>query len=366
MRGLFSFDAFLPSAPRRRIRLIYCSIFQPSEDAFIELLQRDEELPQADEIRLLAPVSERNAIDSAVDSSRFQSRFGASARISNRPTVEKSYFDEVGRITPESAFISDGDLLQLRRIGMTSIFKSRGGLLEAPGGYHYAKPSGGHAEKFLRIGNIMVSGTEIDFLAFSCLPLVPIDLSHIYCDTGAIHPVAFAIAGLRRRIRIDCSMPTVDSFGSYEGLATFAFADARRSLVLLSASTSGRLAAKVQQREPNFSQDRIVTLFYLGTKDVPRVVCALRRNPLSNPDGLEPFVTYDENSCELCARDSTLIQIDGDHFLPGAAKTEKVRIRAEDAPAWLSGTLRNLKDTQVVRVNYRDPRTMICHEVFFD
>jgi hypothetical protein len=47
----------------------------------------------------------------------------------------------------------------------------------------------------------MADGAAIDFVAFCCLPFFASrEVKHVYCDTGAITPVVYALNALRNRI----------------------------------------------------------------------------------------------------------------------------------------------------------------------
>ena len=129
---------------------------------------------------------------------------------------------------------------RIKRLGLTYLIRKFEAYLEAPPAHHFVVPSERHAEVFFRVGSAMADGAAIDFIAFCCLPFfAEHEVKHIYCDTGAISPVAYAINALRGRIPPGRPAASVSSFGSYKGAPAFKFREMDRSVILISVSTSG-------------------------------------------------------------------------------------------------------------------------------
>jgi hypothetical protein len=149
-------------------------------------------------------------------SSKYIDRLPASSRIVNEPVTEVHSFDQRG-------FCDWPWREQIVRAGMTHLFRVHNGLIDGAPIFHYVKPSGKHCSAFLRAANVLVHGTEIDFVAACCLSFVQPNVRHIYTDTGAIHSVAYAllrIYGLFDDVR---KQATISSFGSYTKLKEFPF-----------------------------------------------------------------------------------------------------------------------------------------------
>jgi len=326
MHGYFLFPCKLATRPNEQALVMFCSTTLPDAADFEEQLRDYCDLNSPpDRIYVLAPESEKELITNAVQSDEFKSRLPSVTRHLNTPSVQLMFFGVDGLTQNED------DCKHIRRLGMTCIFDRRDAMLEATSAHHYVKPSERHCDKFLRAANALVDGAEIDFIAFCCLPKIPSQLLHIYCDTGAISPIAYSIVGLRRRMSTDEPIATVDSFGSYEGMRSFRFREMHRSAVLISASTSGGLGDDLFEIDPAITNDRLATVFYLG--DDPQhgqVVCNLRRHVTDNPQGFEPLTSFPAHGCRLCAQGSTAIPIAGDHFLPEGIRVDPVIIRASD------------------------------------
>jgi hypothetical protein len=248
---------------------------------------------------------------------------------------------------------------------MTDIFRKRGALLETPPTHHYAKPSQKHSRQFLRIGNAMVSGVEIDFIAFCCLPYIPEDTKHLYCDTGAIAPIGYSLNILRTVLNPEIERATVDSFGSYDGAADFHFRNMAEAIILISATTSEGLA-KYLATKFQLPRSRMVTAFHLGGEPFKgKLVCNLKRHEAHCSNGFDPFPSYPEDNCPLCKDESTLIRIAGDQFLTGETTTEEVRLVAADADD-LQPFLKRTAGKGLVRAYYSVDGTPATNEVFFD
>jgi hypothetical protein len=211
------------------------------------------------------------------------------------------------------------DLLQG---GMIDIFKRRQGLIASSPNYHFLKPSGDHCDSFIRASNLLISGDEVSFLAISLLPYLRPELKRIYVDTSSISYLvckAILMSG-----RYSNEGPLVESFESYAVFnQSFDFVEDRASLILISATTSGSMAAKLFEKT-NFERKQVVTLFYsrllsgqYGVFDISRAV-------------ISGSVSYKPTGCPLCSRGSRLIRIVGDQFLPETPAHEQLLIRKTD------------------------------------
>lgn len=363
MHGYFLFPCRLPSQAHEQALVIYCATSQPDPEDFEEHLRRycDHHSPP-DRIYVIASNSEQIRVQQAIASEAFVNRLPSVTRHLHTPTVHCHFFDATGSTS------SDELVRAIQRLGMTYIFRHRNAMLEATSAHHYVKPSERHCNKFLRTGNALVDGAEIDFLAFCCLSKAPSRLRHIYCDTGAISPIAHAVVGIRKRLDQSEPWATIDSFGSYEGMKHFQFREMSNSMVLLSASTSGGLARSLMETEPLVTHDRLATIFYLGEPmQHGAVVCDLGYHANLNPEGYEPLVSFPPHECQLCAQGSTAIPIAGDQFLPEGIRVDAVIIRAQDSPAWAGAFVKDVRGTEFVRLNYLVPHsTGATKDIFFD
>lgn len=360
MHGYYPFEITTTAKRPERLLTIFASVATPDSEELAESIEAycDNKSPP-DRIIVIGPNTVRNVLSDAIQTGKFAERVRAVTRYHDSPSVDPCYFDWKGDV-------SDCEHIEhLKRVGMTRIFSERGALLQTPLSHHYEKPSSKHSTQFLRIGNAMVSGAEIDFIAFCCLPHIPKDVKHFYCDTGAIVPIANSLNTLRKELGKRILGATVDSFGSYDGAAKFRFRNMSRAIILISATTSEGLAQHLSEKY-QLPRDRMVTVFHLGHElSEGVVVCNLSKDENLNPNGIEPFPSYSAENCKLCDEESTLIRIAGDQFLTGDTTIEEVTLIAVDADD-MQEFLQNTSGKGLVRANYSEDGTPATNEVFFD
>jgi hypothetical protein len=335
----------------RQHRLVLFSISAVNEDDLLDAVQDYCELNSPpDGIDLLTPEPNAEACRNATTSDRFRARMPAISRQLNTPTVHVQGFGIDGLAR------SNNRLHEIIQAGLVALYRRYNGIIQATAAHHYVKPSLRHCTAFLRTGNVMINGPEIEFIAACCLPFVPEGMSRIYCDTGAIHPIAYAIFRLLAIFGDDRAQSVAASFGSYSHLRELRFTDARNSLVLISASTSGELSKQLQEVEPRFRATQIVTVYYLGDNpEKENHICDLLYHPERNVDGYSRIQSYPADSCPMCREGSTAVPMSGDHFLPEGLTVAPVLIRATDAPQDLSRFIDPLVGKSILRANYTDP-----------
>jgi hypothetical protein len=370
MHGYWSFEFVLPRSKRRRLFVLFCSATDPDEDEVCECIAEycDANL-SPDRIYLIAPESEREAIERVVSSSKFQGRIRAVTRHQGTPTAECLFFNTRGDLLNRERQEPDQEeVSMIKRRGLTQLIREKHVLRSAPSSHHFAVPSGGHAQSFFRTGDAMTDGAAIDFIAFCCLPYIPPGVRHIYCDSGTICSVAYAIGILRRRIENTSAFASVSSFESYDGFKTFKFRDMARSIILISFTTTGRLAPKLcKTHHPHVLPESVIHLFALcDMPDFTKVVCDLRYSS-DNPDGFNEVRTYSETNCRLCAKRSSLIRISSEQFLPGDIEVKPLILIIRHKPAWLDPFLKRVVGKGFIKANYRSETAKhATSEVFFD
>jgi hypothetical protein len=265
--------------------------------------------------------------------------------------------------------------------GLLNIFVSRGGLIESKETHHYVFPSGKHCDKFLRTGNILIHGAEIYFIAFNLLCAYNHeDHKQIFCDTSSINTIAFALVELKRRLLFPKSkpytMPSIESFSSYEGIVK---ADGKRlenSLILISASTSGNILDRIIRKHPIVKKKDISILYFLGPRhsyleNSDYILCNLTYAD-NNTNGIHLYPTYNSSSCELCERGSHPVMINGDIMLPESPKIQRIILTVKDAPGNLNIFIKEFgadkhSENNVIKVNYKEgAASNLKYEIYFD
>lgn len=363
MLGYYVFEAQIDGPNARRSLGIFCSIDAISAEDIADLLRAHcDGASPPDEILLVVPAPSEGIAREAVGSQWFTDRLPSVTRHLNTPPVRIVAFSELG---PET--LAKDDKVVVQR-GLMHLFRRHQGVLPSTSAHHFAKPSGKHASAFVRTGHVLVDGAEIDFIAFCCLAWAPSALRRIYCDTGTIHSVAYALLRLFSLFGDGRSTASIDSFHSYAGLRELKLRDAEAALVLVSASTSGELVKRLLAAEPRLPAAQALTLFYLGEQapDGP-VLCDMRFHATGNPEGFEPVVSFSPEECPYCRRASIPVLMAGEHFSPEACAVTPVIVRETDAPAWLSRFMERIHGRGIVRANFgEDDTALASRDVYFD
>lgn len=362
MHGFYSFD--LASTPARlgRDLVLFCATSAPSEGDIIDCCRRYcAKNLTPNKILILGSSVERSKLQSIVKSRSFKQRLRGVTRYLDTPDVTCSYFKTDGEVKiPE--------IERIKRIGMTTIFRGRGAMLASTSSYHFLKPSQSHADLFVRAGSALVDGSEIAFLAFCCLPFFPNQVENVYCDTGAISALVFAVSSLRQKLNRGATPLLASSYGSYKGMKDFPFEKMTHSLVFISASTSGNMAQDLSRLRPEIKSEKVITLFFLGkSAPVTNTVCDLSHCKSSNPSGYPAIVSEPADNCSWCNAGSVAIELAGDHFLPQGAHVESILISVDDTPDWFNPLLHQFVGKGLITANYSEGHSQgATKQVFLD
>lgn len=255
---------------------------------------------------------------------------------------------------------------ELKHSGTLSLFKTRTGLLLPSASTHYIHPSGRHSRGFLRTANLLIEGPEVSFLAMCLLSRLPSEVSYLWVDTSSISSLAYALVTLRHEMMPGFSLPVVNSFSSYDRLDRTRFGYHAKSLVLVSATTSGNLSRKLVEK--GFPVDRVVTLFSLAqdTKDLS-ILCNLAEDDEVNP-GRTYSATADfrATECPMCKAGSKGVRFVGDQFLADAIVYQPYTILATDAPKTLSPLMERYAGKRAFGIRARRSQESDANELWVD
>jgi hypothetical protein len=296
------------------------------------------------------------------------------SRVGEQCHVRCLCFDERGEVVATHVLQagsrkSGATLSALVRRGVTDIFTRQRGFVEGSETYHFQNPSGRHTDRFIRLSNILVRQAEISFIALSLLPLIPNPTDQVYIDTPSLYAVISAMNDLRSP-----KFPPLpaDNFRSYFGFDDYAFEDPKRSLAVISASSSGSLAEKLAKR--NFTADRIVHLLYLGEETQGRTIAVdLAFDPAANPKGESPArKTYESAEvCPFCKNGSQKIELQGDQFDVSPPQPKPIVVRKPHAGDRLRQTFERLVgaaalETTTGHLHRVNPEQLLKHQPYLD
>jgi hypothetical protein len=230
--------------------------------------------------------------------------------------------------------IDNAMFASIRDRGLCELFHRRDGLVRPSETTHFVHPSGKHSKAFIRAANLLVLGAEVMFIAMTVLDRLQSDLEYICVDTSSIASVGHAVIALRQLFEPDYAPPMVNSFSSWSGInGAYNFSQAKKTLALISASTSGNMARALVKRH-GLLNDRVLILFGLiGSASDVSVLCDLASD-VRYGDKLE-LVTeeFRDSDCPLCTAGSTPVHFVGDQFLADAIQHVGVTITAGDIEA---------------------------------
>ncbi|MBD8724694.1 hypothetical protein IFT43_15120 [Oxalobacteraceae sp. CFBP 13708] len=237
------------------------------------------------------------------------------------------------------------------------LFDKFQGRVDAPQGVHFAKSSGRHSAKFLRVSNVLLSSSTCAIIAYFTLgSLSFFQPRRIFVDTASLLGVAFAI----QRIAIAQSIWTlnapISSFSSYGGLDQLP-TPSERDLVIISASTSGGLVKNLVSKE--FDIRLIVTLFFLGSDssglNPGSTVCNLtfQRGRFF---GYPLIDSYLGQNCPLCKQGYFLAELEGDQFQLEKRAVRYLTVKVPSQTKDARDTLERLASKDIVSVRIYSQR----------
>ncbi|MBU9413500.1 hypothetical protein [Burkholderia multivorans] len=239
-----------------------------------------------------------------------------------------------------------GDLIRRERQEvLLEAFKLGGGEQRAPAGTHYVKTSASHADRFLRVSNVLEDGANVSLIAYWLAGyLWKRPIRYVIVDTSGIYSVAQKViheVGSRGGLIFQ---PSLCSHRSYDGIDQIAEHQAAVALFVISASSSGGLARRLIQR--GAAPDALVTLFLLApsTSAQGHILCNLIG---SNGNGLAPIINYAADECPYCREHFHRIQIQGDQFSITPPNVSSVEIIGSDLPDTIKSALSPLLGLRV-------------------
>ena len=221
----------------------------------------------------------------------------------------------------------------------------------------------------MRLSNILVRQAEIAFLALALLPFIPPGTRNAYIDTPALHAVVSAVNELRRGGETEAYL-AAENFRSYYGVEDFAFTEVNRSVAVVSASSSGSLAAKLTSR--GFDPNSVIHLLFLGeSRNELRIALDLAFHRTLNPSGHDPARRTYEKDCVLCTQGSMFIELRGDQFDISPPQPLPLVVRQKHAPDGLAFQMERLVGSRCFtssasRLHWLDPSLLLSHQAYRD
>jgi len=313
----------LNTGAKRPFLVVFCST-EIFPDQIVKIIKADVEknlLPSA--VYLLGSASQTNVLHSLLGDQSIVDEIDSFVG-----TPEEKLLPIVYDSSGVLSFLRTGEDIPVEltkailQQGMLEIFLRRKGLITSASNFHFLKPSGDHCQGFIRASNLLVHGEEVAFLALALLPLLASRPKRIYVDTSSISYLVCKAVLMSGQYVED--IPLIESYESYAAFKqSFDFVEASDSLVLISATTSGGLAASLLENT-SFYVEQVVTLFHSallkGQIGVFDVSPAVPTNVFS----------FKPDECPDCGRGSKVVKIVGDQFLPETPTYAQIVIKKSD------------------------------------
>lgn len=262
--------------------------------------------------------------------------------------------------------LSNLSMKEILNRGMSKIFRENGGLIVSQSAHHFVFPSGKHSDRFLRPGNVLLSGIHIQFICFSLYyHFKGKHFSNIYCDTSSINSLAYAFSALMREYTPELTDSLhIESFGSYKVFENAKFSAPLNCLFLISSSTSGSIIRRMMEDRKGTIRDENIAIIYgldVEQEYSNRVLCDLSIDLVRNPDGLEKFESYNVNkgeTCQFCKKGSMPVEIKGDVFLLEKPSVKGIVLAKSDYSALLKGFgayfYKGISGESIIRCFYKE------------
>ncbi|MGE8454754.1 MAG: hypothetical protein ACN6OP_29915, partial [Pseudomonadales bacterium] len=148
----------------------------------------------------------------------------------------------------QSRQVYDLDLAKLWRDGLAQLVNVRGAYQEAPPGHIFKHPSGRETRQFLLASELLRDEVDAYFVAMAICTTAWNRLkstSILRIDTMGVYPIARAVEDIVRRCGGNAQEWEIDSFHSHGGMAGLHTVLTESDAILVSASTTGSMVAKL-------------------------------------------------------------------------------------------------------------------------
>lgn len=248
----------------------------------------------------------------------------------------KSFRDEQSRRT------YDLDFSALWRDGLAQLVDDRGAFQESPQGHIFRHPSGRATRHFLLASELVRDEVDAYFVAVAVCASAWGRLKRtttLHIDTMGIYPIARAVEDISRRCGGCLQGWEIDSFHSHGGMAGLHAVLTEADAVLVSASTTGSMVAKL--RDDGVPTDALITLLDMSDKGrCGSVVYARSRHT-------------DASTVELQrSQNETVIKLAGEYFIAQGKKPRPFVLTKAHQPDSLQAVLDNFSHRSFLRLNH--------------
>lgn len=237
--------------------------------------------------------------------------------------------------TPETPHFSIS-IESLLEDGLAELVSAKGAFQIAPTGHVFKHPSGKQSRHFLLTSELLQDEVDAYFVALCVCARAARQLSQLstlYIDTMGIYPIARAIRDILKGTQSTTTSANFEicSFHSHDGLVNFQPSNTESAAVLISASTSGNMAASMC-KDKGFSNENVITVLDLESKSRKGLV-VYDHSKYADEQFVRGSTASEVNGHE------TPIELVGEYFAARGKRPKTLTLALDHAPPNLKKTL---------------------------
>lgn len=229
---------------------------------------------------------------------------------------------------------------------LSKLVEQRGAYLEAPSGHVFRHPSKRETKDFLLASELLQDEIDAYFVALSIASVTWNRLKStavVHIDTMGIYPVARALEEISRvagGVANAVAPWEIDSFHSHDGINGLHRVINSNEIVLVSASTSGSMTAKLANS--GVSEDALITLLDITSINRKGTVVYARDRHVQS-----------SKQATLRNHGETVIELTGEYFAARGKKPRALTLTKRHKPSALDVLLNNFGEVDVLKLNRR-------------
>jgi hypothetical protein len=247
---------------------------------------------------------------------------------------------------PESRENFDFDVSTQVLECLSKLVEERGAYIEAPSGHVFRHPSKRETKDFLLASELLHDEIDAYFVALAIASVAWSRLKNttvVHIDTMGIYPVARALEEISRVAGSVVSPDTsweIDSFHSHGGINGLHSVIGSNEIVLVSASTSGSMTAKLANS--GVSEDALITLLDITSVNRKGTIVYARDRHIK-PSRQATVRNHGE----------TVIELTGEYFAARGKKPRALTLTKNHKPVALDVLLEHFSEVDVLKLNRR-------------
>jgi len=249
--------------------------------------------------------------------------------------------------------ITDGEigeiLKSIQQKIIIKLFNNNNAMMKFDHNYHFQTLSSKHTDKFIKISNLLIEKTDIDFLSICLLP--HLDEKNVYIDTSTIMSLVQSTILLKKQLDNNYKIPTIFNFQSYDQYEKyFESTEGTNANVIISTTTTATIIKCIHEVNKHIST--ILVLFYYPVKDVDfEVKSLIELNKSMNISS--PPKDYRADNCLLCKEGSIPVQIHSENFILATKEPNATKITINHKPKNLNSFFKNYVGSNILLVGGR-------------